>query len=343
MRRRGILLRGLGLVLRHPGAVVWTYGFNLTIAVVFSLSLHARLASVLDHSMAAEGLNAQFDLGTVGAVAHQLGYRTPPSGGAAYLGLPIYFLVYFVLIPGALFGMRVGAPGRLKNLTTQGLGFFWRFFRILLLTLVVSAPVLGALSAAIGVWSAWVIEHEVGGAQLWFRLPAWAALALVAAGLRLYFDLVEVYAVQLDDHYRLDGKPDRRVRKVLIPAAKTLWRNFGRAYWIFVGLAVLGVCEVLVTAHAALHMLAQPRVWPAFLLLQAGLFLSLLTRYWQRGVETVLAADFPLPVTARPPVEDEGVASFETFSYGEVRPQPVEPVEPLVFPARNEVAGDEQG
>jgi hypothetical protein len=178
---------------------------------------------------------------------------------------------------------------------------------------------------------------------LWFRLPAWAALALVAAGLRLYFDLVEVYAVQLDDHYRLDGKPDRRVRKVLIPAAKTLWRNFGRAYWIFVGLAVLGVCEVLVTAHAALHMLAQPRVWPAFLLLQAGLFLSLLTRYWQRGVETVLAADFPLPVTARPPVEDEGVASFETFSYGEVRPQPVEPVEPLVFPARNEVAGDEQG
>jgi hypothetical protein len=42
-------------------------------------------------------------------------------------------------------------------------------------------------------------------------------------------------------------------------------------------------------------MLAQPRVWPAFLLIQLGVFVSILTRYWQRGAETILVADYPMP------------------------------------------------
>jgi hypothetical protein len=43
-------------------------------------------------------------------------------------------------------------------------------------------------------------------------------------------------------------------------------------------------------------MLAKPRVWPMFLLAQTGLFAMLLTRLWQRGAETILASDHPLPV-----------------------------------------------
>jgi hypothetical protein len=43
-----------------------------------------------------------------------------------------------------------------------------------------------------------------------------------------------------------------------------------------------------------MHMLAQPRVWPTFLLAQLGLFLMLFTRFWQRGVETSLALQNPM-------------------------------------------------
>jgi hypothetical protein len=43
-----------------------------------------------------------------------------------------------------------------------------------------------------------------------------------------------------------------------------------------------------------MHMLAQPRVWPTFLLAQLGLFLNLFTRFWQRGAETSLALQNPV-------------------------------------------------
>lgn len=296
--RRSMLMGGLRLVLLHSGAVVWTYVFSLAIALVFSLSVHARLASVLNHSMAAQGLNAAFDLGTLGAVVHKLGYRTPSAGAAGYAGLPIYFLCYFVLVPGALFGYRIGAPQRLAILASSGLCFFWRFVRITLLTALLSALVLGPLLALQNAWMNHVDERVVGLSAVYHDLAGWLVIALVAAVLRVYFDLVEVYTVQLDDQYRENGKPDRRVRKVLIPAVKTLWANFGRVYGVFWLTTVLGLAALVFAGDIAVRMLAQPGVLPAFLLLQAAFLFNTFTRYWMRAAETVLVAEFPLPAAA---------------------------------------------
>jgi hypothetical protein len=59
-----------------------------------------------------------------------------------------------------------------------------------------------------------------------------------------------------------------------------------------------------------MHMLAQPRVWPTFLLAQLGLFLMLLTRFWQRGVETSLALQNPIAgPTLSPSVPIAGVVN----------------------------------
>jgi hypothetical protein len=67
-------------------------------------------------------------------------------------------------------------------------------------------------------------------------------------------------------------------------------------YLTFVFLTLLGLAAVVLTARTAMHSLAQPRVWPMFLLAQLGLFLMLLTRFWQRGAETILALDNPIAV-----------------------------------------------
>ena len=298
-----MLLGGLRRVWEHPGAVIWTYVFSLATALVFSMSLHARLADVLNHSLAAQGLNAAFDLGTVGAVAHKLGYRTPSAGVAGYGGLPIYFLVYFILVPGALFSYRTGAPQKLSILLSSGLAFFWRFVRITLLTVLVSALILGPLLAAQNAWMNHVDEHVVGVSAVYHDLAGWLVIALIAAVLRVYFDLVEVYTVQLDDRFRPNGKPDRRVHKVLIPAAKTLRANFWRMYGVFWYTTLKGLIALAIVGYIAVESLAQPRVWPAFLLLQIGFFLNILTRYWMRAAETVLAAEFPLPVLVEPSPE----------------------------------------
>ena len=307
-RRRSMLLGGLQVMAGRPGAVAWTYVASLTVALLFSLGLHAKLSDVLDHSLAAERLNSAFDLGTVGAVYHRLAFRAPSQGAAGqYAGLPVYFLIYFLLVPGALLAYRVGGRARLAGMLSGGLCFFWRFARITLLTVLVSAIVLGPLMALQAAWAAHMDEHVVGVAALYYTMPGWLLIFLAASILRLYFDLVEVYAVQLDSHSRPNGRPDRRVRKTLMPAAKVLWRNLPRALGSFVLIAVVGLAILFVAGRVAVHTLAQPRVWPAFLLVQMGMFACVATRYWQRGAETILAGDnpLPLPVFQAKPLDQE--------------------------------------
>ena len=299
--RRSILIRGLRLVLAHPGGLLWTYAFNLGLALVFSLRLHAQLASILDHSLAAQRLTSAFDLGTVLNASYRLGEHAPSSGMTSYLGLPVYLLIYFVLVPGTLFSYRSEAPGRLSILFSSGISFFWRFARITLLTLLVSALILGPLAGLQDRWASYVDDRTAGLPAMLEKLPGLLLVAAVACLLRLYFDLVEVYTVQLGDQFRPDGKSDRRVRRVLLPALRALFRNFFRMYFSFSALTVLGLLAAFSGFALAARTLANPRVWPTFLLAQAGLLLMLLTRFWQRGAETILACDSPLPAPALSP------------------------------------------
>ena len=227
--------------------------------------------------------------------AHKLRHGVPSSGASSYAGVPIYFLCYFILVPGALFSYRTNMPQRLSILVGSGLSFFWRFVRITLLAVLVSGLVLGPLFALQNAWMNHVDEQVVGVSAVYHDLVGWVVIALVAALLRVYFDLVEVYTVQLDDRLRENGKPDRRVRKVLVPAARTLWANFWRVYGLFWYTTIKGIVALAIVGYIAVESLAQPRVWPSFLLLQLGFFLNTLTRYWMRAAETVLIADFPLP------------------------------------------------
>jgi hypothetical protein len=292
--RRSILWNGLRLVLKSPGALLWTYALNLGLALVFSLRLHAQLAAILDHSLAAERLNSAFDLGTLLEVVHRLSYMAPPAGSTSYVGLPLYMLGYFILVPGALFCYRSGAPSRLSILASSGLSYFWRFVRITIISGIVAAAVLVPLIMEESSRSAQIDEAFVGNAALERQLPGAVAIFLIAALLRLYFDLVEVYTVQLGDQLRDNGQPDRRVRRVLVPALRALWRNLGRAYFGFVTLTLLGFAALLGTSYLGMLMLAQPRVWPTFLLAQVGLLAMITTRFWQRGAETILSLDYPL-------------------------------------------------
>ena len=321
-RSRSILLHGLRLLVSRPGALLWTYAFNLGIAMLFSMRLNAQFASILDHSLEAERLNTAFDLGVLAEAFQRFTYKAPSTGATSYLGLPVYLLCYFILVPGALVCYRTGAPSRLSVLVGSGIAYFWRFVRLTLLTLLISAVVLGPAMFLQGRWSAYVDDRWVG---LQAALLDWAAMLvvfLVAALLRLYFDLVEVYVVQLGERATA---PSRSVLRTLLPALRALRANFVRAYLTFVALTLLGFLALAFTGRVTAHMLAQPRVWPAFLLLQAGLFAMLATRLWQRGAETILAEDFPilLPMVPAPPTRLAQDTSFR----GDAQPDP-EPAAP---------------
>jgi hypothetical protein len=294
--RRNIFLDGLSLTLRRLPAFLWTYAFNLLLALLFSISLNRQLATLMNHSLAAQRLSSGFDLGVVGETFLHLHEGPVGDAGAAvgHASIPLYLIIYFLLIPGTLFCYQTGAPARLSTLLHQGLLYVWRFVRITLLTLLISALILAPLFILQNKWADHVDEHIVGRSAFLYILAGNIVVFLVASILRLYFDLVEVYTVQLGLNLRPNGKPDRRVHRTLGPALRTLQTHFSQAWPIFLFLTLLGFAAVVLAARAAMHMLAQPRVWPTFLLAQLGLFLILFTRFWQRGMETSLALQNPI-------------------------------------------------
>jgi hypothetical protein len=294
LERRDIFLHGFFLTIRRFPAVLWAYVFNLGLALIFSIRIHSQFSSMMDHSLAAQRLISGFDLGTVGDSFLRL--QDGPSGGSAgaYSSVPLFLMLYFFLVPGTLFCYQTKSPARLSTLFHQGLLHFWRFFRITLLTILISALILGPLFFLQRRWAEHVDKHAVERHAFFATLVGYIIIFLVASMLRLYFDLVEVYTVQLGLHLRRNGKPDRRVRRVLAPAWRTLRAHFSQAWPIFLFLTILGAAAIILTARTSMHMLAQPRVWPTFLLAQLGLFLNLFTRFWQRGAETSLALQNPV-------------------------------------------------
>jgi hypothetical protein len=323
--RRNILIHGLGITLRRLPAFLWTYAFNVTLAILFSLSLHLQLATLLDHSLASQRLSNGFDLGAAGEVfLHLHEGPTEAAGNVATHGsIPTFFALYFLLVPGTLFCYLNKTPARLSTLFHQGLLHFWRFVRITLLALLVSAIILGPLSELESRWTDYIDDILVGRPAFLLKLAALILVLLVASLIRLYFDLVEAYTVQLGLQFRPArigiAKPDRRVRRTLGPAFRTLRRNFLRAWLTFLFLALLGAAAFVLSTRIAIHTLAQPRVWPTFLFAQLGLFVMLFTRFWQRGAETSLILQNPLLPPPAP------ISSISMPPAGPIEPPPSPP------------------
>ena len=291
---RSLLFHGLGLTLRRFPALLWAFAFNLIYSAMTTAHIARAIGKVTDTSLAAQPLKHDFDLPSLAALINLRLGDGPGVSPLTSVSVILYLATYFLLVPGTLLCYQTGVPARLSTLLQTGLMHFWRFVRIAILATLVMGLILGPLAALYSKLANSIDERIVGRPGLLYELAAMLVIALVAAVLRLYFDLVEVYTVQLGLQLRSNDKPDRRVRKTLGPALRALRRNFGRAYLTFILLSALGFLAVFITARIALHSLAQSRVWPMFLLAQTGLFLMLLTRFWQRGAETTLSLDHPI-------------------------------------------------
>jgi len=323
-RHPSLLLHGLLLTVRRFSAVLWAYAFNLALALVFTLSLHSRIESLTAHSFYAQRLTGAFDIGVFADVSQRLAESPEASGISRYAGVPIYLAVYFLLVPGTLFCFRTGARARLRTLLHSGIESFWSFVRITLLTLLVSGIVLGPLAFFQARFSSGLEEDTfaLGRTGFILRLASLVLILLVASVLRLYFDLVEVHTVSLGLERRPHGKPDRRVRRTLIPAFQTLQRDFLRAWFAFLVPAFLGAAAAAFAAHSMIYRLAQPRVWPTFLISQTALLFLLFIRVWQRGAETVLVAQHR---SAEPPPR---VEFYPTNPAPQRTPDPIPNPEP---------------
>lgn len=309
-RTRSIFFHGLGISLRRFPAFLWTYAFNLGLSLTFCFPLYKQLSNLLNHSLASQRLASGFDVSVVLNTAmrirgdHPGEFTAMTSHGSVFA----YLLIYFLLVPGTLFTYLNRRPAKLSRLLREGVLHFWRFVRITVLTLVVGLVILGPLSILQRRWMTIVDDRFVGRAALILLLTGAVLILLVASLLRLYFDLVELYTVQLGTDERRSGRPDHRVRRTLGPALRLLRSHLARAWIVFLLLAVVGFGFAFLASRVAMHMLAQPRSWTMFFTVQLGLFVMLFMRFWQRGAETSLVLQHPI-------MTDDSYPTRESSSY----------------------------
>ena len=300
-RHRALLLNGGVLLVRHLAAVLWAFCLSLVLTALLSLHQHHQFAAILDHSLAREPLTHGFDLGSAIAVLIHASGDLPVSSLFGLGSVPAFALLYLLLIPGTLACYLTGAPVRLSTLLRDGLLYLWRFVLIAVLALIAFLLILGPLSLVNAGWTRLIDEHIVGRPAFLLELLSVFVLFLVATLIRLFFDLMEVYTVQLGLAVGTSAQSYRGLRPAFLAAWRGLRLHLGRLWGSFLLLALLGAAGYTLLARTALHTLAQPRVWPLLLFSELAILLSMITRFWQRAIEVTFAHDHPVTLLTTVP------------------------------------------
>jgi hypothetical protein len=310
-----LLAQGFQLLLRNWPCVVWVYAVNLVFALLASVPFATGLGTYLDHSLAAQRIAGTIDIAYIAELAlhvRDTGFGPMVMHTAGWVGL-LQLLVLFFLFAGSVFVFVAAEPPQLSVLLRGGVAYFWRFVRAALLAGGIAAIILCGLLAMRAGLLARADAVYVERRMFFYSAISGAVVLLVALLLRLWWDLVEVYIVR----NAMDG--ERRVRLALLPAFRLLSRYFFRIFGSFLltglaGVAALALCLVLWKA------LPAHQVWMAALLAQIGLFLMLVSRFWQRGLEAtlVMAVDPPMVITEEllpeEPLTTDMIAAMEDLA-----------------------------
>jgi hypothetical protein len=328
-----VLISGLGRVCRNWRCLTWTYGLSLLLAWIGSLPLRVQYSSLMDHSLYSRSVSGRLDIAAVLEATRLLTER-PTGARNIFLLIEIIFaLVVFILTPGVLsiyLGDEIDSFG---NMLRTGLRYFWRFVRLTLFLLLI-----GGLSVGILALLRALLLNKLDNIYVEREYFIWALItglivAAVAVFFRLWFDLAEIVTVDRGT-YRLGRQEDRRVRYALGPAWKLLRAGFWRLYLSFIFVGFLGYAGLLFML-ALWHMIPPGATFLAFLLAQAGVFLLMAARFWQRGIEVawfdetgVLVTPIPIPITAPVIVEESAVEEVVVPEpWASPEPEPTDPDE----------------
>jgi hypothetical protein len=311
-----LLLHGLQLGLRNWPCVVWTYAVNLLFAVLGGVPLASGLSPHLEHSLAAKNIAGTIDTSYLRELAIQVrgtGFFPMVIHTAVWLNI-LQVVVLFVLFAGSVFVYVSAEPPRLSVLLRGGIAYFWRFVRAAIVAGFAATLILGLLVGVRGLLLDRARNVYVGRQMFVYSAISAGLILLVALLVRLWWDLVEVYIVR----NAMDG--ERRILPALLPAWRLLFRHFFRAFGSFFVAGLAGVFAFALCLFLW-KLLPAHQVWIACLLAQLGLFLLLVGRFWQRGIEAtlVMSADPPrIAMDAMEPEEGEAVEeeSTTTFSAG---------------------------
>ncbi len=285
--RRSIFFGGLRLLMANKRTLLWSYLALLVVGLIGGASLHARISPFLDHSLAAQKLAGGIDVAYYGELFNHANEHDPGNGPVTASLTLISILLSFFFAAGILFVFVSGEKPRLATVLRAGVEYFWRFFRLMLFAAVITGVILGPLGWLRSSYLKRAGDKYVEAAFDFRFAITLVILLLIALVLRLWFDLAEVYVVQMG------REGDRRVRRSLGPALRLLRAHFSRVFFSYCAAGTVGVLGFIFFLWIWAIGQASHLILPVFFWSQIGLLFLLASRIWQRGIATalVLAAE----------------------------------------------------
>lgn len=296
----GAFWGGAGLVWRRQGLLWWIFVVNFVLAFFSIHGIIPRTGVILDHSLAAHRLVNGFDLGALAEMTVQPGV-SPLDVSPAAVAYTLVFFVFMLFMAGGILEVY----RRDIRLTTSEFfeacgAFFWRFVRMVLWLLLCLIPIailhriLRAIADHIG-------ESAVSAMTgVWCSIVVGIIILVLLLILRLWFDMAEVHCV---------AQNERRVRRALRVAWGVTFRNFGRLFGMFLGIAILACIGFGFGLWLWMYVLPPTAITAAFFLGQAMILWWLGGRLWQRSAETIWyqgylarAAEVAIPAPPHYPV-----------------------------------------
>jgi hypothetical protein len=274
---KGWFTAGFELLWRRQEVLWWMFAVNFVCGALGTVPAALTLHRALHHSLAGEPLTKRFDLGMFFELVRLPSVNLIRPATTSYIFVFLFFLFMLFVSGGILETYHLDRRLTTGEFFAASGGFFWRFVRLMLLSLVPFAAVsmvyqgLSKLSDYVGDRA---IADQVGIFLGWAAIIVFLLLAL---GVRLWFDVAQVRAVA-----RNEGGMWRN----LWSAYRITWRNLGSLFWMYFRVSLVAWVTLAVGLVIWAHL--PPTATPVtFLLLELILAAQLGARLWQLASATI--------------------------------------------------------
>ena len=192
--RKGVIAAGFSLLWRRQGVLWWVFIVSLILGGLGALPATINIGHALNHSLAGQQLTTRFDLGMYIELL-----RLPEVDITRYdpaVGVSVFLFFLFMLFAtgGILETYRQDRRLNTGEFFAASGAFFWRFVRLLLLS-IVPFVIVGLIYQGLSKLADHVgdraIADQVG---IFSSLGAVIIFMLLALWIRLWFDLAQVRA-----------------------------------------------------------------------------------------------------------------------------------------------------
>lgn len=273
MNSTKLFSKGARLVWRHQRIAWWIFAVNLILGWLAIGGVRNALAPILDHSAASQRLVEHFDL------AACIELFTDPSVPIqalvpASMHFALIFLLYMIFIDGGILTVyREDRKLTIAEFFEMSGGYFWRMFRLVLISLIPFAIVAGLMGAVSG------MSGKIGDNALNDRVGFYVLVGggfivwLIFLTVRAWFDLGQCMTVARDDR----GMWRNSWRSLVM----TL-RGLGTLLATYVCIHIVGIVAMMALMWTWLHVphAATPL---SLLILELLLGIEIAVRLWQKA------------------------------------------------------------